>query len=54
MLGYAVHAVRGHAVIAVVAMIERAAVHPRRITAVHLRQRVPQLLVIPEGVGLCQ
>jgi hypothetical protein len=45
VLGFAVDAVRRRAVIALVTMIERTAVHPWHITPVHRRQRVPQFLV---------
>jgi hypothetical protein len=45
VLRFAVHVVRRRAVIAVVTMIEDAAMHPRHTAPVHRGQRLPQLVV---------
>ena len=45
VLRFAVHLVRRRAVIAVVTMIEDAAMHPRHTAPIHRGQRLPQLVV---------
>ena len=45
MLRFAFHPIRRSAVIVVVTVIEHSTVHPRHITPVHGRQRLPQFVV---------